>query len=72
MNAVAPGPFESKMMKHTLDNFSDLIIANSPLGRIGAPEDMAGVCIYLSSKAGAFVTGTVIVVDGGAVIKSKI
>jgi NAD(P)-dependent dehydrogenase (short-subunit alcohol dehydrogenase family) len=65
VNAVAPGPFESKMMAATLDAFGDAIAAMSPLRRIGRPDDMAGVAIYLSSRAGAYLTGAVIPVDGG-------
>ncbi|MGH7898078.1 MAG: SDR family oxidoreductase [Candidatus Binatia bacterium] len=65
VNAVAPGPFESKMMAATLERFRDAIVASCPLGRIGEPEDMAGVAIYLASRAGAFLTGAVIPVDGG-------
>jgi NAD(P)-dependent dehydrogenase (short-subunit alcohol dehydrogenase family) len=65
VNAVAPGPFESKMMAATLAARGDEIAASSPLGRIGRPDDMAGVVVYLSSRAGSFVTGAVIPVDGG-------
>jgi NAD(P)-dependent dehydrogenase (short-subunit alcohol dehydrogenase family) len=65
VNAVAPGPFESKMMAATLREFGDEIAAASPLGRIGRPDDMAGVAVYLASRAGAYVTGAVIPVDGG-------
>ncbi|MDQ1521733.1 MAG: hypothetical protein QOI55_2806 [Actinomycetota bacterium] len=65
VNAVAPGPFESKMMAETLRNFGDSIAASSPLGRIGRPDDMAGVAIYLASRAGSYVTGAIIPVDGG-------
>ncbi len=65
VNAVAPGPFESKMMAETLANFGDAIVASCPMGRIGEPDDMAGVAIYLSSRAGAYLTGNVIPVDGG-------
>jgi NAD(P)-dependent dehydrogenase (short-subunit alcohol dehydrogenase family) len=65
VNAVAPGPFESKMMAATLETFREFIVAASPFGRIGEPEDMAGVAIYLASRAGAWVTGAVIPVDGG-------
>lgn len=65
VNAVAPGPFESKMMAATLQAFGDAIAAAAPLKRIGRPDDMAGVAIYLASRAGAYVTGAVIPVDGG-------
>lgn len=65
VNAVAPGPFESKMMAATLERFKDAIVGSCPLGRIGEPEDMAGVAIYLAARAGAYLTGAVIPVDGG-------
>jgi NAD(P)-dependent dehydrogenase (short-subunit alcohol dehydrogenase family) len=65
VNAIAPGPFESKMMAATLERFRDAIVAACPLGRIGEPEDMAGVAIFLASRAGAYLTGAVIPVDGG-------
>ena len=65
VNAVAPGPFESKMMAATLEAFGSDIAARAPLGRIGRPDDMAGVVVYLSSRAGSYVTGAVIPVDGG-------
>jgi len=66
VNAVAPGPFESKMMEKTLEVFGDHIRATNPRGRIGEPEDMAGVAIYLASRASAYVTGACIPVDGGS------
>lgn len=69
VNAVAPGPFESKMMAATLERFRDAIIAACPLGRIGEPEDMAGIALYLASRAGAYVTGAVIPVDGGLSVR---
>jgi len=65
VNAIAPGPFESKMMAETLRRFGDEIAAAAPLGRIGWPEDMAGAALYLASRAGAYVTGAVLPVDGG-------
>lgn len=67
VNAIAPGPFESRMMAFALDDpeIRGAIEAGAPLGRIGRPDDMAGVVIYLSSRAGAYVTGAVIPVDGG-------
>jgi NAD(P)-dependent dehydrogenase (short-subunit alcohol dehydrogenase family) len=67
VNAIAPGPFESRMMRATLEVAGDELAASSPLGRIGRPDDMAGVAVYLASRAGAYVTGAVIPVDGGIV-----
>ncbi len=65
VNAIAPGPFESKMTEWMLENFQRHIEAGAPMKRIGRPEDMAGVAIYLASRASTFVTGAVIPVDGG-------
>jgi NAD(P)-dependent dehydrogenase (short-subunit alcohol dehydrogenase family) len=65
VNAIAPGPFESKMMAATLAAAGDAIAASTPMKRIGRPDDMAGVAVYLASRAGAYVTGAVIPVDGG-------
>jgi NAD(P)-dependent dehydrogenase (short-subunit alcohol dehydrogenase family) len=65
VNAVAPGPFESKMMAATLDAFGTQIAASAPLKRIGRPDDMAGVTLFLASRAGAYLTGAIIPVDGG-------
>ena len=65
VNAVAPGPFQSKMMRATLEQFGDAIAQTNPLGRIGQDEDMAGIAIFLASRASAYMTGTVIPVDGG-------
>jgi NAD(P)-dependent dehydrogenase (short-subunit alcohol dehydrogenase family) len=65
VNAIAPGPFESKMMAATLDAFGEQIAANAPMKRIGRPDDMAGAAIYLSSRAGAYLTGVILPVDGG-------
>jgi NAD(P)-dependent dehydrogenase (short-subunit alcohol dehydrogenase family) len=68
VNAVAPGPFESQMTKWLLEKFQSRIESQCPLGRIGSPPDMAGVAIYLASRAGSYVNGVVIPVDGGICI----
>ena len=69
VNAIAPGPFESKMMAFALDDPATRagIERSVPLGRIGRPDDMAGAAIFLASRAGSYLTGSVIAVDGGIV-----
>ncbi len=70
-NAIAPGPFPSRMMAHTLDTMGEQVRAAVPLKRIGKPSDMAGTAIYLASAAGAYVNGAVIPVDGGTVAAGR-
>ena len=67
VNAIAPGPFESKMTAFFLSTPEqrEAVGANVPLGRIGEPDDVAGTTIFLASRAGAYLTGTVIPLDGG-------
>ena len=65
VNAVAPGPFPSKMMAATLDAFGDAIAESAPLRRIGRDDDMAGIAVFLASRAGSYLTGAIIPVDGG-------
>ena len=64
VNAIAPGLFPSKMTKAILAH-EEAVVATIPLGRVGRPEDMAGIALYLASRAGAYTTGAVIPVDGG-------
>ncbi|KAH2150308.1 hypothetical protein KXV68_008500 [Aspergillus fumigatus] len=71
-NTLACGPFESKMMAATLEKFRDAIEGANPLGRIGTPQDVAGACLFLSSRAGAYINGATITVDGGSAIAAKI
>jgi NAD(P)-dependent dehydrogenase (short-subunit alcohol dehydrogenase family) len=65
VNALAPGPFESKMTAALLRSLGDAIADAAPLRRIGRPDDIAGAAVFLSSRAGAYVTGAVLPVDGG-------
>jgi NAD(P)-dependent dehydrogenase (short-subunit alcohol dehydrogenase family) len=68
VNAIAPGFFPSKMTEKIFEHFGDKLASNSLLGRVGEPADIAGLAIYLSSMAGAYVHGAVIPVDGGTTI----
>ncbi|MGE2715872.1 SDR family oxidoreductase [Mycolicibacterium litorale] len=65
VNAIAPGLFPSRMTKVLLSAGEDAVGAALPLGRVGRPDDMAGIAVFLASRASAYVTGTVIPVDGG-------
>ncbi|GAB4350314.1 MAG: SDR family oxidoreductase [Candidatus Abyssubacteria bacterium] len=69
VNAVAPGYFETKMTNWMLATYRDEIVANAPLSRLGTPPDIAGIALYLASRAGAYVNGAVIPVDGGTCAK---
>jgi NAD(P)-dependent dehydrogenase (short-subunit alcohol dehydrogenase family) len=64
VSAIAPGAFASEMNKDARDH-GDEVRARIPAGRIGVPEDMAGAAIYLASRAGDYVMGSTLVVDGG-------
>ncbi|MFT4887343.1 MAG: NAD(P)-dependent dehydrogenase (short-subunit alcohol dehydrogenase family) [Pseudohongiellaceae bacterium] len=66
VNAIAPGPFESKMMEATLAAHQTRIENGNPLGRIGNPQDMAGLALYLSSAASKYLNGQIIALDGGS------
>lgn len=68
VNAICPGPFASRMTRGTIAAIGEENFANTALGRMGAPADMAGACIFLSSAAGAFVTGADFAVDGGTLV----
>ncbi len=66
VNSIAPGPFESQMMAGALEGEGKAMVESTvPLGRIGSPEDIAGTVLWLSSRAGAYIDGAVIPVDGG-------
>ncbi|MGJ7528469.1 SDR family oxidoreductase [Variovorax sp. GB1P17] len=64
VSAIAPGAFASDMNKVARDH-ADEVKERIPAGRIGVPEDMAGAAIYLASRAGDYVMGSTLVVDGG-------
>jgi NAD(P)-dependent dehydrogenase (short-subunit alcohol dehydrogenase family) len=68
VNVIAPGFFESEMTVITSEEMRQMVIGMVPRRRTGTPEDMAGAAIYLASRAGAYVTGSVIPVEGGLAI----
>jgi NAD(P)-dependent dehydrogenase (short-subunit alcohol dehydrogenase family) len=72
VNCIAPGLIKTDFAKALWDNPETYkkTVANYPLRRIGDPQEIAGTAIYLASKAGSFITGQTIVVDGGGTIAS--
>lgn len=68
VNAIAPGPFETKMNQMEKLGMVDRVVKGCPLGRIGVPGDMAGVALFLASRAGSYLNGVVIPVDGGIIL----
>jgi NAD(P)-dependent dehydrogenase (short-subunit alcohol dehydrogenase family) len=67
VNAFAPGPFQSKMTAFATatDEQAAKVGRGVPLGRIGSPDDIAGATLYLCSKAGSYITGAILPLDGG-------
>ena len=65
VSAIAPGAFASEMNREARDH-ADQVAAHVPAGRVGTTEDMAGAAIYLASRAGDYVVGSTLIVDGGA------
>jgi NAD(P)-dependent dehydrogenase (short-subunit alcohol dehydrogenase family) len=59
------------MTDKIFEHFGDKLASNSLLGRVGEAEDIAGLAIYLSSRAGAYVHGAVIPLDGGTIINQQ-
>jgi len=74
VNCIAPGAFPSKMMAFITDNeeVRKSMEERIPLKRIGSPEDAAGLSIFLCSRAGAYLTGVVIPLDGGSLIRASV
>jgi NAD(P)-dependent dehydrogenase (short-subunit alcohol dehydrogenase family) len=72
VNAIAPGPFDTEMMKEAAQNEAarQAVAAGIPLKRWGAAEDAAGVVLFLCSRAGAYVSGAIVPLDGGATAKT--
>ena len=76
VNAIAPGPFPTWMLSTGVGGGGDIentdwdaVARSNPRKRVGTPEDIAGIAIFLSSRAGAFTVGEVITCDGGIVVR---
>jgi len=71
VNGISPGTIRTNMNRHRLDapNAAKAIAAATPLGRVGTPEDVASAVVYLSSDAASFVTGAILPVHGGRVLR---
>jgi 3-oxoacyl-[acyl-carrier protein] reductase len=65
VNAIAPGYIETALTEVLPDTVRDAILGNTPLGRLGRPEDVAGAVRFLCSAEASFITGEVLLVDGG-------
>jgi NAD(P)-dependent dehydrogenase (short-subunit alcohol dehydrogenase family) len=68
VNALAPGPVRTKMTAQLLDESEARLLAANPLGRLADADDIAGALVFLTARSGAYVTGSVIPVDGGFTI----
>jgi 3-oxoacyl-[acyl-carrier protein] reductase len=64
-NVIAPGYVDTRLTQVIADEMKELMLANTPLGRFGTPEDVAGAVRFLCSDEAAFITGEVLLVDGG-------
>ncbi len=65
VNAIAPGFFPTKLSKPVIDHFSKQIIARTPAGRIGHPNDLKGAILFLASPASSYINGHILTIDGG-------
>jgi 3-oxoacyl-[acyl-carrier protein] reductase len=68
VNAVAPGFMATEMVRQMPPKVLDAMVAHTPLGRMGKPEDVAEAYVWLASEAASFITGAVLSVDGGLVL----
>lgn len=67
VNAVAPGWFETDLNRTVLEDRKEQLLSRQPIKRLGTEEDMAGAVLFLCSRAGAYVTGNILALDGGII-----
>jgi len=71
VNAIAPGPTGTAALDAQVpEAFRDGLVASIPLSRLGTPEDMAGACLFLLSDAASWVSGQILAVDGGQIVRA--
>lgn len=71
VNAIAPGPTDTEALGAQVpDAFRNQLVAQIPISRLGTPQDMAGACLFLLSDAAAWVSGQILAVDGGQIVRA--
>lgn len=71
VNAIAPGPTETPALKAQVPaQFRDSLVAQTPISRLGQPKDMADACLFLLSDAASWISGQILAVDGGQIIRA--
>lgn len=71
VNAIAPGPTETPALEAQVPaQFRDSLVAQTPISRLGQPKDMADACLFLLSDAASWISGQILAVDGGQIIRA--
>jgi NAD(P)-dependent dehydrogenase (short-subunit alcohol dehydrogenase family) len=65
VNALAPGPVDTDMMRNNPQEFIDVLVGTTLMNRLASPDEMVGAALLLTSDAGSYITGQVIIADGG-------